>query len=258
MSTISLVEPGTRGADRHTPSAFERVWRIVRLHYANRFNSIITPLAIAAGIFVVYLIIAGIIVYSIGLPAAGGNQYSTSLVYFLPYQVVFAVQAMNLTFAYALGMSSTRRDFSFGTWFMFLIQSAGFAVIFTMMSYLEQWTHGWGLHTQIFQTFIYGTGNPAQRLLTFFAGVLLFQCIGSVFGAVFVRWRTNGLYVISAVFVFVLLGAVALITFTNSWVTVGHWFVAVGPAGFTAWLLVPAVVFAVIGHLALRGATPKS
>lgn len=258
MTSVAFAEPGARGSAASAPSAIDRVWRVVRLHYANRWNSILVPLGVAAGIFAVYLIVQGIINYSTGMNADSGQGYSTGLVYFLPYQVVFAVQAMNLTFAYALGMSSTRRDFSYGTWLMFLIQSAAFAVVFTAMSYLEQWTTGWGLHASIFRSVIYGSGDVGQRLLTFFAGVLVFQCIGSVFGAAYVRWRAYGMYVLSAAFVVVILGAVALITFTDSWPAVGRWFGEVGPSGFAAWLLVPAALFAVIGHLALRRATPKS
>lgn len=258
MTTTTLMEAGARTGAPQTPSPSARIWRIVRLHYANRVNSVVAPLGVAAAIFAVYLVVQGIVVYSIGLHAASAQEYSTSLVYFLPYQIVFSVQAMNLTFSYALGLSSTRRDFSFGTWLMFLIQSAGFAVIFTALSYLEQWTDGWGLHASIFQTFIYGTGSIGQRLLTFFAAILFMQCVGSVFGAVFVRWRANGLYVLGAAQVVLVLAAVALITFTDSWRTVGDWFVSVGPAGVAAWLLVPAAVFAVIGHLALRRAVPRA
>ncbi|GAA4176208.1 hypothetical protein [Gryllotalpicola koreensis] len=258
MTAVVLAEPGTRDASLQPPSRFARVWRIVRLHYANGVNSIFVPLNIAFLIFLVWLAVQGIYDYSTGTNTASGQSYSTALVYFLPYQVVFAVQAMNLTFAYALGLSSTRRDFSYGTWLMFLIQSAGFAVIFTAMSYLEQWTAGWGLHAEVFQSVAYGTGGVGQRLVTFFAGVLVCQCIGSVFGAAFVRWRTMGMYVISAAFLVAILGAVALITITQAWPAVGRWFVEVGPAGFSAWLLVPAALFAVIGHLALRRATPKS
>jgi len=258
MTTVALAESSARIAGPRTPGAFARVWRVVRLHYANRMNSIAVPLIIAAFIVTVYLVVQTLIVSATGQNAESGQGDSPGLVYFLPYQVVFAVQAMNLTFAYALGLSSTRRDFSLGTWLMFLIQSAGFAVLFTALSYLEQWTSGWGLHAEIFHTVVYGTGSVGQRLLTFFAGILLFQCIGSVFGAAFVRWRAFGMYVLSAALVVLLLGAVALITFTDSWGAVGRWFVAVGPAGFSAWLLVPAAMFAVIGHLALRRATPKS
>ncbi|GAA4165236.1 hypothetical protein GCM10022286_28120 [Gryllotalpicola daejeonensis] len=258
MTAVSITELGTRVGGSRTPSAFARIWRIVRLHYANRVSTIIAPLGAAAAIFAVYLIVQAIVVHEVGPSAKHGEQYSTSLVYFLPYQVVFAVQAMNLTFPFALGMSSTRRDFSLGTWLVFVIQSAFFSVLFTVLSYLEQWTHGWGLGAQIFQTFIYGRGEVGQRLLTFFAGILLFQCIGSVFGAAFVRWRANGLMVLSCTVMVLALGAAVLITFTNSWAAVGRWFVSVGPSGFAAWLLLPAAVFAVIGHLALRRATPKS
>ena len=258
MTAATLAEPGARGAAASAPTAFDRVWRIVRLHYANRMNSIVVPLNITAFIVIVYLIVQGIIVYTTGNNADVGQGYSPGLTYFLPYQIVFAVQAMNLTFAYALGLSSTRRDFSLGTWLMFVIQSAGFAVLFTVLSYLEQWTNGWGLHASIFHAVIYGTGNPGQRLLTFFAGILFFQCIGSVFGAVYVRWRSGGLYILGGLMLLVILGSIALITFTNSWPAIGRWFLDVGPTGFAAWLLVPSALFAVIGHLALRRTTPKN
>ncbi|HEY0248489.1 MAG TPA: hypothetical protein VGC45_09525 [Gryllotalpicola sp.] len=257
MTATALFPDGTHVV-APAASAGQRIWRIVRLHYTNRLNSIVIPLNTAALIFVVYLIVQVLIVRATGDNADSGQGYSSGLVYFLPYQVVFAVQAMNLTFAYALGMSSTRRDYSYGTWAMFLIQSAGFSVAFTVMSYLEQWTHGWGLHASIFQTVIYGYGALGQRLLTFFAGILFMQCIGSVFGAAFVRWRMYGIYVLGAAFVLVLLGTVALITLSDSWPAVGRWFVSVGPAGFCAWLLLPSALFAVIGHLALRRATPTS
>jgi hypothetical protein len=258
MSAIAVAEPGARTGGGRTPSGFDRVWRVVRLHYANRMNAIIVPINTTAFIVAVYLIVQGIIVYATRDNADAGQGLSPGLVYFLPYQIVFAVQAMNLTFSYALGMSSTRRDFSLGTWLMFLIQSAAFSIAFTLLSYAEEWTGGWGLHAAIFHSAIYGTGGFGQRLLTFFGGIVLFQCIGSVFGAVFVRWRTTGMYVLGGALVLLLLGTIALITFTESWGAVGRWFVAVGPAGFAAWLLVPAAVFAVIGHLALRRATPKS
>jgi hypothetical protein len=258
MSSITLAEPGARTTAARTPSGFERVWRVVRLHYANRMNSIVVPLLVVAFIVALYLVVQTLIVVGTGKNADSGQGYSTGLLYFLPYQVVFAVQAMNLTFAYALGMSSTRRDFSVGTWLMFVIQSAGFAAVFTLLSYLEQWTDGWGLHAAVFQSVIYGTGGLGQRLLTFFAGIVVMQCIGSIFGAVYVRWRSIGVYVLGFLFALLLVGTVTLITFTHAWPAVGRWCVSAGPAGASAWLLVPAALFAIIGHLALRRATPKS
>lgn len=258
MTAVGILEPGARNTATGPASSFERVWRIVRLHYANRLNSVIAPLNIALLIFLVFWIVQALVVYATGQNVQSGQGNVPGLIYFLPYQIVFAVQATNLTFAYALGLSSTRRDFSLGTWLMFLIQSAGFSLIFTAMSYLEEWTTGWGVHAQIFHTPLYGTGGLGLRLLTYFSFVVFMQCVGSVFGAVFVRWHAVGLYVLGGAMVLVLLGSIALITFNQWWMSVGAWFVAVGPAGFAAWLLLPAALFAVIGHLALRRATPKS
>ena len=68
----------------------------------------------------------------------------------------------------------------------------------------------------------------------------------------------TGVLAILALLVLLMVGAAALITFTGSWQAVGDWFVASGPVGVTAWLLVPTVLAALAGFAVLGRATPRS
>lgn len=56
----------------------------------------------------------------------------------------------------------------------------------------------------------------------------------------------------------VLVGLIALFTYTDSWDAVGEFFSHAQAIGVALWLLAPAAVFAVIGYLVLRRATPRS
>lgn len=259
MSAVAPTVPAGRTSS--APGELERIWRVVRLHYANRTNSLVIPWGIAGTIFGINLVIFGLIAYSshgsVDL-ASNGNQYSGALSYILPYQVVFAVQSMNLTFPFALGLSSTRRDYYLGTALLYLMQAAQFTIGFTVLSYVEQWTHGWGLGGHVFQSVFYGSGSLGERLVVFFCPILFVLFAGSIAAAVFVRWRATGLYALGLGFAVVMLGVIALITFGNGWSAVGNWFVAVGPLGLSTWLLLPTAIFAVLGFFTLRRATPKS
>lgn len=254
MTAITAPHVRAHGVAQHP---FTRIWRVVRLHYTNRMNALAIPWMIAGIIFLANWVIWALIAHATGSPLHA-NDYSGSLVYILPYQVVFAVQSMNLTFPFALGLSSTRRDYYLGTALMYLIQAFAFSIGFTVLSYIEDWTDGWGVGGHLFSTILYGSGSLPERFLVFLVPLLFVLFVGSVAGAVFVRFRANGLYVLGLGFALVVLGAVALITFSDGWGAVGRWFVAVGSTGFVAWLLVPTAVAAVAGFFTLRRATPKS
>jgi len=239
--------------------ALPRIWRVVRLHYVNWPTSILLPWGILILIFLVNLTIWYLIAYATG-DSSGmeGTQYTGSIFYLLVYQAVFAIQLMNATFAYGMGMSSTRRDYYLGTALTFGIHAAMFAVGVVLLSYLEQWTGGWGVGGHMFQTIYFGTGPLWQRLFTFFFAVLGVLFVGAIFGAVFVRWRALGLYALGAAWVVALLAAIAGFTFTDSWPAVGRWFLANGTLGVVSWSIVLTAACAVIGFLALRRAVPRS
>lgn len=255
MST--LTASGATSAPRRI-STFDRVWRVVKLHYVNKYGMLMLPWGILLLIFGVNVAIWHLIRFSTGPHTHLDTQYTGSIFFLLGYQAILAILSMSTTFMFAMSLASTRRDYYLGTGVMFVLHSAMFTAGFLLLSYLEQWTGGWGVGGHMFQTIYFGTGPFGQRAFTFFFAALSSMFLGSIFGSVFVRWRANGLYVVGAVFVFVILGAAALVTFTESWGAVGRWFVDNGATGVAAWSIPFAALCAVVAFLALRRAVPRA
>jgi hypothetical protein len=97
-----------------------------------------------------------------------------------------------------------------------------------------------------------------ERLFNVFAAFLFFFMAGSVFGAIYVRFRARGLTLFFLALGVVLIGVVALVTLTDSWGAFGEFFVAVGFTGAYALSLLVSLVAGVAAHLILRRATPRS
>ncbi|GAA4186424.1 hypothetical protein GCM10022288_09960 [Gryllotalpicola kribbensis] len=245
-------------ASARPPAPFARIWRVVRLHYASWHLAVLLPWLILIGILLVNMAIWYLVRYSTGPGTTLNTQYTGSIFYLFIYQAIAGIQLMSVSFAYAVGLSSTRRDFFLGTALWFLLHAAQFTVGVVVLSYVEQWTNGWGVDGHVFQTIYFGTGPLWQRLFTVFFGLIGVLFLGSIFGAVFVRWRAYGLYAVGAVLVLALVGAAALIGFTDSWAAVGEWFAAHSTVGVVAWSIPLTVVCAVIGFLALRRAVPRA
>jgi hypothetical protein len=242
-----------------------RLANVVRLHLANPFTILFTPLLILGLIFLVNWVIW----WLIGLAGPSdpesvenistGFQFSGASLWIFVYMMVVAIQAMNLTFPFALGFGSTRRDFSLGSAVTFAGLSAFYALLFMTLAAIESATGGWGVHGAMFNSIYFDPAAPwAVRLFHVFAGFAFFFAIGTVFGAVYVRWRARGLVLFFAALTLVLVGAAALVTLTESWGAIGDFFVTIGFTGGFAFGLVIAVVAGVAGHLVLRRATPRS
>ncbi len=114
-----------------------RLWNVIRLHLANPFTILGTPLLIMGLIFVVNWVIW--LLVRMNTPdnpqsvedVSIGFQYSGASLWAFVYMMVVAIMAMNLTFSFALGFGSTRRDFSLGTGVTFVGLSAFYALLYT-------------------------------------------------------------------------------------------------------------------------------
>ncbi|WP_232528934.1 hypothetical protein [Mycetocola zhujimingii] len=243
------------------PQPLKRIWNAARLNLINKWTVYWIPLMILTFIWLINMLIWWIIAAnttgSDRQDALDGTQWSGASFYIFVYMLVIGVGAMNMTFAYALGLSLTRREFYLGSTLAFLLLSVSYGVILTLLSYVEEWTNGWGFGGHMFTSVYFGTGEVWQRLFIFTVAMMFFAFIGTVSGAIFMRWRTNGLLVASAISIILIVGAVALFTLTQTWHLVGEWFVASGPQGVVAWLLVPTVLSALAGYFILSRATPR-
>lgn len=243
--------------------AFGRVWRIVKLLTTNPWTVIGWPLVILAAIFVMTWTIWWIIFLNLDAEqsanASQGIQFNGAATYIFVYMLVVAVQAVNLTFPLALGYGATRRSFSLGSALTFLLLSAAYACVMTIGAWVEELTGGWGLNGSFFRTVYFAAegGWPAQWWI-YFCWFVYFFFTGTIFAAMYVRWKAMGLIVsFGALGVFVV-GTIALLSFTETWLQFWDALATLGTLGVATVALIPAVLAAIVGHLVLRRATPRS
>lgn len=258
----AMTAPAPARAELPLP---RRLWNIVRLHLANPFTLFGTPLIILGLILAVSWMIWWIL--RTALPAdpesiadvSEGFQYSGGALWIFVYMMVVAIQVMNLTFPLALGFGSTRRDFLLGTGVTFAGASVLLAALYTLAAGIESWTGGWGLGGVLFRNFAFGIDVPWWAFaFHVFAMFVFFFAIGSVFGAIYVRWKARGLITFFSALTLLLIGAAALLTVTESWPAVGSIFIALGFSGTYAALLGLGVVAWFAAWAIIRRATPRS
>ncbi|MEO8262008.1 MAG: ABC transporter permease [Pseudolysinimonas sp.] len=245
-------------------TSLSRITRVVKLHLTNPRTTVTMPAIILGGIFLlsfaiwllVYVNLDGAQVDN----ASEGIQYSGASSWIFFYMMVVAIQAMNLTFPLALGYGSTRRDFYLGSALTFVVLSAGWAVALTILSALESATNGWGVRMRMFTAIYFGGGETEiwQRLVIFFCVMLFFFFTGAAFAAVYVRWKATGLVASFLLIGVLLVGALWLLTYTQSWNAVGEFFAVNQAIGIGLWLLVPTALAGLTGYAVLRRATPRS
>jgi len=250
---MTALAPQRSGA-RH------RLLSIVRLHLANPATLLATPLAILGAIFAGSLIIWLLVLRMVGVPEAGGDsgvQITGGTTFIFIYMLVVAIQATNVTFALALGYGSTRRDYVLGSALTFVGLSAGWTVLYSAMSALEQATNGWGLGGYMFRAMAYEDVSWLAQTFATFSLFLFFFFAGTAVAAVHVRWRATGMTVFFLGLGALIVGLIALFTLTESWDALWRAAEAIGFTGAAALLLVPTALSAVIGYLLLRRATPR-
>ena len=255
MTTTTTAALGRRAPSHH-------ILAVTRLHFVNKMAILYTPLIVLSGIFLVTLAIWYLIVFSIDVNTPGHNTahlgYSGAVSYIFVYFFVVSVQVIARTFPFSLGFGVTRRDFYLGTAGAFVLLSAFFAAILTVMSAIELATNGWGVGGRMFAPLYFTDPNWALRFVMYFLAFLFCLFVGSAAASVYVRWRATGLVVFFIVLAVILVGLVALATLTNQWGAVGSWFADRTPFAITLWTLVPTVIAGLAGFFILRRATPRN
>lgn len=256
MTTITSGTSGLRTAPNES-SPLNRAWHVTRLHFSNKWQTIGVPWLAVSVIFLANFVIWWLIT-SAQQPDDATSSYNGASAYLFVYMLVVAIQAMSRTFSFALGFSVTRRDYYRGTLLAFVLYSVSYGAALTLLSYVEEWTNGWGVGLGMFRTVFFGADALWMRLFIYVAAFLIFSLIGIACGTLYVRWRANGLITLGVTAALLLIGSVALATLTKSWGQVGEWFVTAGVVGITAWLLLFSVLLTIFGYFVLRRATPKN
>ncbi|AWB96516.1 hypothetical protein DCE93_13405 [Agromyces badenianii] len=240
-------------------SRAHEIWRIVRLHCVNPSVFFGVPWIILGSAWAIMMIV-GLIITGAGGPAddmAEGMRYSWAVLSPQWYLVVVGVQAIGLTFSFALGFGTTRRDFWLGTSAMFGIVSLLNAVAIATLVQIEKATNGWGIGIAMFDSLWYGQQGWLTDFYTTLAMQLLVLFIGASVTTVYMRWRMRGMMIVLFSSIVLLLAFIAIATFSGSWPAIVAWLGSIGVAGGFTIVLGLAVVCAIGGYLVIRRATPR-
>ena len=254
--TAVIEQPIVRTEPR---SRFTEVWRVVRLHALTPSVFFGIPWIILGAAWLVMIVI-GIIAGAAGADTekmGEGMRYSWAVLSPQWYLVVVGVQAIGLTMSFALGFGATRRDFWLGTSLMFGIVSLVNAVAIATLVQLEKATDGWWLNIAMFDALWYGQDGWLVDFYTTFALQLFVLFIGASVTTVYLRWRMRGMLILAFGAIALVLGGVAIATFTQSWPAIFEWFGGIGIVGAFTVVLGLAVVCAVGGYAVIRRATPR-
>ncbi|WP_061960611.1 hypothetical protein [Demequina flava] len=252
---VADVTPhGSRGA-------LSRIVNVARLHVANPVPMFVIPVAITFVIFGVNLAI-----WAMVASAAGGRSnleadafsYNGGVTWIIVFMMVIGVQAVTLTFRFALGFSVTRRDYFAGTLLFFAGMSAVYAVFLATMAALERATDGWGLGGGFFGPWGLADAPIAVVWLVFFAAMLLSFAIGFVVAGIWMRWRAYGLYTFFIVLATLGVAAGWWMTSQSLWGDLFSWLGEQSLTSMSLWSLAATVVCAGLGWGILRHATPRS
>lgn len=246
-----------------TAGLLNRVSAVVRLQFVNPMTVLVMPWAILLTIFVANVAIWALIMAGLNESAdrakvADGFQWSGASTFIFVYMMVVAIQSINATFPFALGLSVTRRDYALGAGVSFVALAGIFATGLAILAAIEEATGGWGLGGRMFTAVYFGDGTWYERYFIFFAAMLFFFFVGSSIAAIYVRWKSLGVTVFFVALGFVLIGIGALLTVTDTWLTLGEWILGNGWVGNYAWSLVITAIAAVATYLLLRKATPRN
>lgn len=243
---------------RSVPSA-HRITATVRIHLANPWTIIVSPWLITMAIFLLNFAIWHIVLMAAGDKGVNSDafHYNGGITWLVFYMVVVAVQAMNQTFSFVVGLGATRRDYFLGTSAIFVGLAALFGVGISLLAGVERATNGWGVSGWFFAPGAFASMPIWEIAVIYTVGLLFMFFVGSAVAAVFVRWGANGLLTFFAALAVLVVAALWGITKAGAWTTVGQFFTSRTPLELALTSLPLAVIGGLVGYAIMRRATPK-
>jgi len=255
---MTAVAP-THSFTRTHRAPVHRIGATVRIHVANPWTTLISP-------WLILLVVFGLnfAIWHLVLMAAGDRgveadafHYNGGVSWIVFYMVVVAVQAMNQTFSFVVGLGATRRDYFVGTSALFAGLALMYGIGVSVLAGVERATSGWGVNGWFFAPGPFAT-MPLWEVAVTYTLVLLFMFfVGSGVAAVFVRWGATGILTFFASVAVLLLATLWAITQADAWASVGHFFTARSPLELALLSLPLSLVGGLVGYGLMRRATPK-
>lgn len=253
MTAVSVAHGRTPHASTN------RIVATARVHAANPWTTVYSPWLILLAVFALnYAIWRAILLAADGrpLPDSAFTQ-NGGVSWVFVYMLVVAVQAMNQTFSFVVGLGTTRRDFYLGSAATFVGLSTMYGVGIALLAWVERATNGWGVNGAFFAPWGL-SALPIWELAVMNTLALLFMFFaGTAFAAVFMRWGPTGLVMAFVVLALAIVVAVFGITTTESWTAVGNFFTTHTVLEISLFSLPVSVGAGLVGWALMRGATPK-
>jgi len=199
-----------------------RTLAVARIHAMDHANVFVLPWVILVSSFVI-----NVIVWLL-LPEAAASG-SGGILSLYGFAVAMISVLVSRGFPFQVGFGVTRRDFLKGTVLLMALYSLGSALILTVLNLLEGATGGFGLGGRFFRA-PWFTDVPAGQLVLIYALPMLFVlAFGMLCSAIWSRYRTTGMVVLTIASALAVVLMIALVTWRESWPSVGSWFATLQP-----------------------------
>jgi len=224
--------------------------KVARLHLVDRFGYTWLVWGVMAFTFAVNYAIFALI----PLTQPNGN-YTGALVTIFIFMAVIGVQAATkfLPFAFTLGVS--RRTYYLGTVLLVVGLCLAYAVLLTVLWWIEGLTDGWGIKMNFFRVPWILDGPWYQVLITNFVLMGLVFLFGLWAGLIYRRFALVGTVLFWAGLTLLVVIAVMVITWQQAWPAVGTFLVGLNILAASGLVAVVAILFAIGGYLTIRRIT---
>jgi hypothetical protein len=228
-----------------------KIWlEVCRFHLLQRMNYFVLPLALLAFGFVVDVVI-------LKLTPAGHspNRWVGGLGALYVLVFVLGVQSVARSLPYALSLGITRRAYYVGTALLAVAFGATYGLLIALGQVIERVTGGWGFKMAFFRVPYILDGEWYLTWLTAAVVLALLFVYGTWFGLAYRRWGLVGPIGLGAAQIALVAVGAALVTSTNAWTSLGHFFTTLSAAGLTGLLVALGVTLAAGALTTIRRVT---
>lgn len=180
--------------------------------------------------------------------------YSGGLIAIYIYMLIASGIIVSQTFPFAIGLSVRRTDYFIGTAAMAVLFSVAASLILTLLSLAEEMTEAWGWNFYFFRLPFINSGPAVQQAWTIFGIMLSILFTGIGIASVYQRYGRLGMLVFFTGSLLVSSIGSVILTATGMWSELFGWLIAHSAASVATWLVLLAVLCALLSHCMLRRA----
>ncbi len=222
---------------------------VVSMHAKDKQAWFYTPLMVLGGSFGINVLIAYLL---------GGNTtiYTGGLLSIYIYMLVGGAIVVAGTFPFAVGLSVRRKDFFWGTVAVVVAISAVWALLLSLLSFVE--SHlipSWGVSLHFFHLPYLSAGSPIGQFWAYFVAMLLMFFLGFAPAILYQRFGRSGMYVVSAITLGFFSLFSLLSTYLNWWSAIFSWLSQQSATALSWWLALVVGLCAFASYALLRKAT---